>query len=251
MQHRELATILDQLLDISRFRDYAPNGLQVEGRAQVNNIITGVSANQALIDAAVAANADAILVHHGFFWKGENPCIVGHQYQRLKTLLSHDINLYAYHLPLDYHQELGNNALFAKAMGFETIGQFSAGEQPGVGYYGKTAEITALALAQKLEKLLLRQPLHIASTSQQNIRQVAWCTGAAQDHIIAAKNLGMDAFITGEVSERTFALAKELDIHFYAAGHHATERFGIKALGEYLSHHYQLTVQLVDIDNPI
>ena len=251
MKTTELKNYLNDYLAINQFSDYAPNGLQVAGKDEIKTIVTGVTACQALLDEAVKLNADAILVHHGYFWKGEDPCVVGIKHNRLKTLLTHDINLFGYHLPLDAHPIVGNNKQLGDLLDFTLETTLSgAGEQPGLIWLGETQAITGLELAEKIESRLARAPLYVAG-SHKPIKKVAWCTGGAQDFITAAAIAGADAYITGEASERTFHLANELGTHFYAAGHHATERYGVIALGEHLAQQFDLEVINVDIDNPI
>lgn len=242
-----LAQLLDKQLNCQQFQDYAPNGLQVAGRSQVNHIITGVTACQALLDAAVAQHADAVMVHHGYFWKNESPVISQMKKRRLATLLNHDINLYAYHLPLDAHPTLGNNAQLAQQLAITVQGELL----PLVPYGSLTTALSAEQLSQRLSQKLQRQPFHCAPPSQKSIKRLAWCSGAGQNFLLDAANAGMDAFITGEVSEQTVHIAREMDIHFFAAGHHATERGGIQALGNYLASQHGLIVTFVDIDNPV
>ncbi|MGV6989522.1 Nif3-like dinuclear metal center hexameric protein [Testudinibacter sp. P80/BLE/0925] len=254
MNNLELEQLLNRTLNSDAISDYAPNGLQVEGKSAVRKIITGVTACQALLDYAVAQQADAVLVHHGYFWKNESPLIRGMKGKRIRTLLTHNINLYAYHLPLDVHPELGNNALLAEMLGIENLQSL---EQSAVSIpvYGelKTA-LSGEELAQRLERVLQRKPLYCGGGAYGNapdkIRTVALCTGGGQDYIDLAAAQGIDAFISGEISERTTHSAREQGIHFYAAGHHATERYGIKKLGEWLQQHYAFDVLFHDIDNP-
>lgn len=246
MNHVELEHIVNQQLNTSAFSDYAPNGLQVEGRAEVKTVITGVTACQALLDEAVKRNADAILVHHGYFWKSESPLIKGMKRQRLRTLLVNDINLYGWHLPLDAHSQLGNNAQLAKLFDIDVKGEI----QPLVPW-GELAEpLSGEALAAKIAERLGRKPLHSGDNAPALIKRVAWCSGGGQGFIDSAAAFGVDAFITGEVSEQTIHSAREQGLHFFAAGHHATERAGIKALGEWLAQSYGLDVTFIDIDNP-
>lgn len=247
----ELLDYLDEILETSRFQDYCPNGLQVEGKQQIKTLVTGVTASQALLDAAVANHADAILVHHGYFWRGESPAVTGVKYQRLKTLLKYDINLIAYHLPLDSHGEFGNNVQLAKILDIEIDGRISGTGEPALALYG--ALKTPLSLDEfslHIEKHLGRKPTSIGGHNRV-INTVGWCTGAAQGYIQQAAELGLDAFISGEVSEQTTHLARELGIHYIAAGHHATERYGVKALGEYIAEHFDLQHTFIDIDNPV
>lgn len=238
------------LLLPERFTDYCPNGLQVEGRVQVRRLVSGVTASQALIDAAVAAEADAILVHHGYFWKGETPNIVGMKRRRLGRLLQHDISLLAYHLPLDAHPELGNNAQLALRLGIEVTGGLQPDVQFPIGNVGRLAQpVPAEKFAEQLMAVLGRRPLMIAGGAHA-IATIAWCTGGAQGYIEQAAALGVDAYVTGEVSEQTVHAARELGIHFFAAGHHATEKFGVAALGEHLAREFAIAHQFIDIDSP-
>lgn len=246
MNNVELEHIVNLQLNTSAFSDYAPNGLQVEGRAEVQTLITGVTACQALLDEAVKRNADAILVHHGYFWKSESPLIKGMKRQRLRTLLTNDINLYGWHLPLDAHPELGNNAQLAKLFDIDVKGEI----QPLVPW-GELAEpLSGEALAAKIAERLGRTPLHCGDNAPALIKRVAWCSGGGQGFIDSAAAFGVDAFISGEVSEQTIHSAREQGLHFFAAGHHATERAGIKALGEWLAENHGLDVTFIDIDNP-
>lgn len=246
MNNVELEHIVNLQLNTSAFSDYAPNGLQVEGRAEVKTLITGVTACQALLDEAVKRNADAILVHHGYFWKSESPLIKGMKRQRLRTLLTNDINLYGWHLPLDAHPALGNNAQLAKLFDIDVKGEI----QPLVPW-GELAEpLSGEALAAKIAERLGRTPLHCGDNAPALIKRVAWCSGGGQGFIDSAAAFGVDAFISGEVSEQTIHSAREQGLHFFAAGHHATERAGIKALGEWLAENHGLDVTFIDIDNP-
>lgn len=244
----------DDLLDTSQFKDYCPNGLQVEGQQEVSKIVTGVTASQALIDAAVEAKADVLLVHHGFFWPGESPNIVGMKLRRIKALVDANISLVAYHLPLDAHPSLGNNAQLAKELDIEVQGRFGGTGAQAIAMYGRTPELVlASKFASLISNTLSRQVLHIPpdENTKNSIKTIAWCTGAAQSYIEKAVELGVDAFVTGEASEQTTHIARECGIHFFAAGHHATERYGIKALGEHLGQHFEVNQQFIDIDNPI
>jgi len=247
----ELVGYLADVLNVDAFADYAPNGLQVAGRGDIKKIVTGVTACQALVDAAVTQGADALLVHHGYFWKGEDPCVVGMKQSRLKALLAADINLLAYHLPLDAHPVLGNNAQLASLLGLQVEGSFGTGGGPDVGQFGRLAQPqSAEDFARHIARQLAREPLHIAGNSRE-ISTIAWCTGAAQSYLEAAAELGVDAFVTGEISEPTVHIACERGLHFFSAGHHATERGGVQALGEHLAAHFGLEVVFVDIDNPV
>jgi len=251
MNNKKLANKLDQFLEIHQFKDYCPNGLQVEGKAEIKKIITGVTACQALIDIASEENADAILVHHGFFWKGENQEIVSMKYNRIKALIENGINLYAYHLPLDVHPELGNNAQLAKLLEIIDRRPLEPWDKRSVGRVGKFEQVVSPEqLSSRIESVLSRKPLHIDG-GKKEIKSVAWCTGGGQDYITIAAEQGIDAFISGEISERTVHIAREMGIHYYAAGHHATERYGVQALGEWIKGELALDVEFVDIDNPV
>jgi dinuclear metal center YbgI/SA1388 family protein len=243
----DLISYLNQLLNISAFQDYCPNGLQVAGKPEIKKIITGVTACQALLDAAVAQNADAVLVHHGYFWKGENPSVVGLKQRYLKTLLTHDINLLAYHLPLDAHPIYGNNALLGKKLEFTVTDILDN----GLFYVGSLSQPqTPQQLHDKIAKALHRSP-QLVKINDNTIKTIAWCTGAAQDFINKAAELKVGAYLSGEISERTFHLAHEYEINYFAAGHHATETFGVQALGQHLAKEFSLTVEFVDIHNPV
>lgn len=241
---------LNQLLQPQYFKDYAPNGLQVQGRESIQTLVTGVTATRALIERAVALKADAIFVHHGYFWRSEDPAITGMKYQRVKLLLDHGINLFAYHLPLDAHPELGNNAQLGKLLGFKTEGGLQPGEQHPIGNVGVLDAPLALAQLEALVAARLGRPPLAISGGDHPIKRVAWCTGGAQGYIEQAVALGADAYISGEISEQTVHVARECGIHYLAAGHHATERGGARAVGQYLAQKFQLDHQFVDIDNP-
>jgi dinuclear metal center YbgI/SA1388 family protein len=245
-----LAKFLDEYLQVGQFNDYCPNGLQVEASEKIEKVVTGVTASQALIDRAIELKADAILVHHGYFWKGENAAITGIKAKRIQSLMNNGISLLAYHLPLDAHPELGNNAQLAKLLGFAVEAGLDSSEFP-VGNIGSVNEpVDLLALGGQIEQLLGREPLLIGDVTRV-VKRVAWCTGAAQSYIDKAADLGVDCFISGEISEPTVHIARERGIAYIAAGHHATERYGIKALGEMLADKYSIDVEFVDIDNPV
>lgn len=247
----ELVRYCDGLLQSDRFRDYCPNGLQVEGRDRVARILTGVTACQALLDEALAWQADLVLVHHGYFWKGEPAAVTGIKRRRLKTLLENDLNLLAYHLPLDAHPELGNNARLAKLLGIEVQGGLEPENPLSIGNIGVLSQSQSLArLSATIEKVLGRAPQTI-SAGERPIRRVAFCTGAADRMIEQAHALGADAFISGEISEPVVHFAREAGIHYIGAGHHATERYGVQALGEHLARRFGLEHRFVDIDNPV
>jgi dinuclear metal center YbgI/SA1388 family protein len=246
----QLLQTLNTILKPEKVKDYCPNGLQVEGKKKVTKLVTGVTASQALIDHAVSIHADAIVVHHGYFWKGESPCITGMKRKRIQTLLQHDINLYAYHLPLDIHPTLGNNVQLANLLGIVDISPLEENNPQSVVMQGRfEGGISATELAQLLSIKLSKNPLH-ETAALSKIETVAWCTGGGQGYIELAAEKGIDAYITGEVSEQTIHTAREMNIHFYAAGHHATERYGVKALGEYIQVALEIETVFVDIDNP-
>jgi dinuclear metal center YbgI/SA1388 family protein len=248
MQRAELENYLNQTLEVGRFRDYCPNGLQVEGRAEIRSIVTGVTASLDLLIAARDHAADAVLVHHGYFWRGEEPRVTGTRRTRLATLLAHDINLFAYHLPLDAHATFGNNIELARVLDLPVAGRF--GEQD-VAMHGELAvPMTLAALTQRVHERLARAP-QVIGRADRLIRRIAWCTGAAQGYLEDAVRLGVDAYITGEISEQTVHLARETDVAFIAAGHHATERYGICALGEHLAVHFGLKHRFIDLENPV
>lgn len=246
----QLVQLANALLEPEAFSDYCPNGLQVEGRAQVRRLISGVTASQALIERAIELDADAILVHHGYFWKGEDPRVVGMKRQRLGLLLSQDISLLAYHLPLDAHPVYGNNARLADELDLEITGALQPHSPRPVGNIGRLPEaMSAIGFAAHVARRLGREPL-LVQVGERPIETVAWCTGAAQSYIEQAAALGADAFLSGEVSEQTVHQARELGLHFVAAGHHATERYGAPAVGDYLARQTGLEHYFVDIDNP-
>lgn len=245
----ELVAVADRLLQPEHFQDYCPNGLQVEGRPRVRRLVSGVTASLALLEAALAADADAILVHHGYFWKNEAPAVVGIKRKRLRLLLQNDISLLVYHLPLDAHPQFGNNAQLAAQLGITVTGGLQAVAHP-IGNVGRLAEPMSLeGFADRVGQRLGRVPL-VVSGGSQSISTIAWCTGGAQSYIEQAAELGVDAFLTGEVSEQTVHLARELGLHFIAAGHHATERYGAPAVGQYLAAQLGIEHLFIDIDNP-
>ncbi len=250
VQLKNLLNYSNNVLEIEHFQDYCPNGLQVEGKTEIKKIVSGVTASQALIDAAIREKADALLVHHGYFWKGEDARITGLKYKRIRSLIDSGMSLLAYHLPLDAHPLYGNNAKLAEKLDLDIAGRFPSGGD-AVGMYGilKTP-MSAADFSQKISVVLGREPLHIGENTMQ-IHTIAWCSGAAQDYIEAAVKLGVDAYLTGEISEQTVHIARECGLHFYAAGHHATERFGIQALAEHLASHFDLDHQFIDCPNPV
>jgi dinuclear metal center YbgI/SA1388 family protein len=248
MERAALDAYLADFLQVPDFRDYCPNGLQVEGRAEVACIVTGVTASAALIEAAVGEGADALLVHHGYFWRGEDGRITGMRRRRIAALLSHDLNLFAYHLPLDVHPKVGNNAQLALRFGLTPSGRF--GEQD-IGVHGRLQdEITLACFAERIEQETARRPLLIGDPARP-LRRIAWCTGGAQGLFEQAIALGVDAYISGEISEQTVHAARESGVAYIAAGHHATERYGVQALGEHLAQRFGLRHLFIDIDNPV
>ena len=245
---QELAHYTQQLLQIERFKDYCPNGLQVEGKSEVRKIVSGVTASMALLEAAHKAKADLILVHHGYFWKNEDARVIGIKRHRLAYLLKHDLNLMAYHLPLDAHVELGNNAQLGRVLGIAPIG--FAGES-GILVYGQLSQAMPLQhLAAQVEMALRRKPL-VLGNALKTVQTVAWCTGAAQSYMEQAIALGVDVFISGEVSEQTTHLALESGVAYIAAGHHATERYGVQALGAHLAEKFNIQHEFIDVKNPV
>jgi len=247
----ELVDYCDRLLDAASFQDYCPIGLQVEGRAEVSNSVSGVTASQALIDAALQQRADLILVHHGFFWKGEDPCLTGMKQRRLSALLANEISLLAYHLPLDAHPRLGNNAQLAQRLGLVEEGRFGDGRGPELACYGRLQEpLSSAELSERIQRVLGRKPQCIAGRAGP-LQRIGWCSGAAQSYLEAAARRGLDAFISGEISEPSVHIAREYGIDYFAAGHHATERYGVQALGAHLSNELAIEHTFIDIENPV
>ncbi|BGI50900.1 MAG: type 2 GTP cyclohydrolase I [Arsenophonus endosymbiont of Ceratovacuna japonica] len=247
MHNIKLEQLINIYLNINNYQDYSPNGLQVEGCTEVKKIVTGVTASQALIDEAIKLTADAIIVHHGYFWKNETIVIRNMKRKRLKMLLCNNINLYSYHLPLDIHPIIGNNVQLGNIMQVQ-IDNYIMPLLP----IGKFLQpITSDDLIILLNNKLIRKPLYCGYNNPKKIKKIAWCTGSGQNFIQQAAEAGADAFVTGEVSEQTIHIAREMSIHFYSAGHHATEKFGIKALGEWLQKNYKFDVTFIDIPNPI
>ena len=248
MKINDLSNYLDQLLRPEQFSDYCPNGLQVEGKREINTIVTGVTASMDLLQAAHRANADAVLVHHGYFWRGEAQPIVGIKKRRLQFLLQHDINLFAFHLPLDTHPELGNNVMLAKQLGLQLTGR--AGENDMLGLAELSAPQSLQALAAHIQAKLKRAPQVIGDLARP-IKRIALCTGAAQSYIEQAAAAKVDVYISGEISEQTVHVARETGVAYIAAGHHATERYGIQALGEHLAGKFKIAHEFIDMDNPV
>jgi dinuclear metal center YbgI/SA1388 family protein len=244
-----LEAYCNEQLDIAGYEDYCPNGLQVEASQRVEKLMVGVTACQALIDAAVAWDADLLLVHHGFFWRREAAPIRGVKGRRIGALMRNDVSLMAYHLPLDAHPEWGNNRQFAELCGFPNPQATAAGQ--GLLWQSRLDRpVPAVALGERLDRLLQRAPLHIPG-GRERVERIGWCTGAAQGFIDEAAAMGLDAYISGEVSESTVHAARELGIHYFAAGHHATERLGVQALGRHLAERFDLSWRFVDIQNPV
>lgn len=244
----ELRDYNASLLQTSLFKDYCPNGLQVEGRAEVRRIATGVTASQQVLDDAIAWGADAILVHHGYFWRNEDASIVGIKKKRVAQLLRNEVSLLAYHLPLDAHAELGNNAQLGKLLGLVEQGRFGEQNIAWLGALEQPQSLTQFSL--KIEHDLQRKP-QIIGKGDKIIQKVAWCSGAAQGYFEAAIAQGVDVYLTGEISEQNFHLASETGVAFIAAGHHATERLGIQALGGHLAEHFGLEHRFFDQANPV
>lgn len=250
----ELTVWLDQLLQPARFADYCPNGLQVEGRGRIARIVTGVTASQALLDEAVAVGADAVLVHHGWFWRGEDPTIKGLRRKRIATALQHELNVFAYHLPLDAHPLYGNNAQLAQKLNLrverDAAGSPVTGGDKGLVWFGSIEPACRLSdFGKHVEQVLGREPVVIGDPDKLCLR-AAWCTGAAQGMFDSAIESGVDVYITGEISEPNAHLARESGVAFVGAGHHATERYGIKALGEAIERKFGIEVLFFDINNP-
>ena len=243
----ELESYLKSLLEVDRFKDYGPNGLQVEGKPEIHKLVSGVTASKALIEAAIAERADALLVHHGLFWRGHDGRLNGWLKARVALLIEHGINLYAYHLPLDAHPEHGNNAQFGARLKLAIDGRF--GDQD-LGFLGRSAQpLTAAALAALIQFRLGRAPLMVEGDGRP-IQRLAWCTGGAQTYFEGAIAAGADAFLTGEISEQQTHLARETGVAFYACGHHASERYGAPAVGSHVAQLFGLEHRFIDIDNP-
>lgn len=247
----ELITYLDTLLNAKQIKDYCPNGLQVEGKAEIRKVVTGVTASEALIDAAIAQGADAILVHHGYFWKGEAYPIVGMKKNRIGKLIKHDISLIAYHLPIDVHSELGNNAQIGKMLGLNDVRAAEEFAPEGIIMRGEYQNPKPLKeVAADVNNELKREPL-VSDARNKEVTSVAWCTGGGQSYIDQVAALDVDLFITGEASEQTIHSSRELQIDFIAAGHHATERYGVKSVGERIAAEFGIDVEFIDIHNPV
>ncbi|ROR20468.1 dinuclear metal center YbgI/SA1388 family protein [Comamonas sp. BIGb0124] len=244
---QHLLAAFDDILQPGRFKDYGPNGLQVEGKAEIRTLVSGVTASLALIEAAVAAGADALVVHHGLFWRGQDGRVTGWMKQRLAALLASGINLYAYHLPLDAHAELGNNAQLGARLGVQAERHFGEQDLGSVGPLD--APLAAEEWVSRVERVLGRTPTWVPGDGRP-LRQIAWCTGGAQGYFEAAIAAGADAYVTGEISEPQAHYAREMGVAFIAAGHHATERYGVQALGAQVAGQLGLSHRFIDIDNP-
>lgn len=248
---QEIIQWCNDTLKTHEFKDYAPNGLQIEGKSEVKKIVCAVTASQEAIDAAIAQQADLLLVHHGYFWKGEAYPITGMRGKRIKTLIQHDISLVAYHLPLDSHPTLGNNAAIADLLELEIFEALDASERHPIGNIGYLKQaLTPEDFKNLLTERLGFQTIHLPA-DKKTIQKVGFCTGAAQDFISKAAEQNCDAYISGEVSERTYYEAKELDVHYYACGHHATERYGVQRLGKAISEQFNLEYSYFELNNPI
>ncbi|MCB4810812.1 Nif3-like dinuclear metal center hexameric protein [Methylovorus menthalis] len=248
MKLNELLDYTGQILQVARFKDYCPNGLQVEGKEEVERVVTGVTASLSLLEAARERGADLVMVHHGYFWRNEDARIVGIKQKRIKLLLESGMSLAAYHLPLDAHPELGNNAQLGKKLGLVQDGW--AGEQDIIAYGRTIASVTAQDFSQHVSGVLNREALMLGSADK-TISRVAWCTGGAQGYMEQAIALGVDAYISGEVSEQNLHLANEAGVVYIAAGHHATERYGVQALGEHLKNRFNVQHEYIEINNPV
>lgn len=248
MVHRsEIETCLRELLAVERFKDYGPNGLQVEGRPTVQRLASGVTASLAFIEEAAAWGADALLVHHGLFWRGHDGRLTGWLRARVACLMREDLSLFAYHLPLDAHPQLGNNAQLGLRLGLNADGRFS---DQDLGFIGPALALTdPELLAHRLQAAVGRQPLVLPGDGR-TLRRIAWCTGGAQGMFEAAIAAGADAYITGEISEPQAHLARETGVAFLSCGHHASERFGVQALGAHLAERFGLEHRFIDVQNP-
>ena len=252
MHSHDFEQFLNQLLKPEKIKDFCPNGLQIQGSDTINKVITGFTATQALIERAIEYKADALVVHHVYFWKNESYVIRGMKHKRIKALLDNNINLFAYHLPLDIHPELGNNAQLAKLFDITVTGPLELGNALSVAIQGEFSQAQAAdVFANKISTALSRECLHIAPPSNKPIKTIAWCSGGGQNYIELAAEQGIDAFLSGEVSEQTTHVAREMDIHFFAAGHHATERYGAKALADYINQELSISATFIDVDNPV
>jgi len=245
-----IESYLNDFLQISHFKDYCPNGLQVQGKKNIKTLVTGVTASLELIEEAIKVKADAILVHHGWFWKNDDSRIVGQLHKRLALLMQYELNLFAYHLPLDQHPKVGNNVQLAKVLGFHIEGQSKENDLVWFGKPSKNKKMLLKELSEQLETKLNRKPLVIGDPNKE-IKKVAWCTGGAQGYIQIAANLDADVYISGEISEQTTHASKELGIAYISAGHHATESYGVQALGKHLVQELGIRHIHIDVPNPV
>lgn len=248
MKLTDLNNYLNQLLRPEQFSDYCPNGLQVEGKQEIHHIVTGVTASFELLEAALAVKADAILVHHGYFWRGESAAITGIKKRRIQFLLQHELNLIAYHFPLDAHADFGNNVMLAKQLGLKAVGW--AGDKNMLLLAELNQPLSLKDFLQMIE-LKLNRTSQVIGDLLQMVQKVALCTGAAQGYIEQAVNAGVDVYISGEISEQTVHIARETGVSYIAAGHHATERYGVQALGKHLAEKFGLIHTFIDCDNPV
>ncbi len=249
---RQLTSTFEVILQPQRFKDYCPNGLQVEGKAEVRKLISGVTASLAFLEAAIEAQADALVVHHGYFFRGEDERIVGQKHKRIAALMKANVSLFAFHLPLDAHQTLGNNVQLGKVLGLPINGSF--GDLSRGAALGVYSDLSVMQSMQSIVALVAdklgRTPLMVGP-AQKDIKRIAWCTGGAQDMLQEAIDAGADAFISGEISERTTHLAREMGIVYLAAGHHATERYGVQALGDKVAQELGISHRFIDDNNPV
>lgn len=251
MKLNTLVAYCNQYLSVSEFSDYCPNGLQIEGKQKVNKIVCGVTACEALIDQAIASHADALLVHHGFFWKNESPSLIGIKGRKIKKLLQADVSLLAYHLPLDAHPEVGNNAQLNHFFKTDIKGSFYNYQGKDIAVYGDLVQPVSINDFVALIESSLKRKLLLLKGDQRTVKRVAWCSGGAQGGFEEAINQGADVYVSGEVSENTFHLAQESGVHYIAAGHHATERYGVKALAQHLSDQFEIDYEYIEIYNPV
>ncbi len=246
----ELVAWCDTLLGVADYQDYSPNGLQVEGRPEVHTVVSGVSASRALLERAVERNADLVLVHHGWFWRGEDLRVVGMKRRRLALLLAHDISLLAYHLPLDGHAEVGNNARLGELFGINIEGRFGPGPNGGIACFGSLpAPLSAAEFAGRVGQALGREAVLVPG-GERPVRRVGWCSGGADGYLEQAAALGLDAYVSGELGEPTVHAAQELGVHYVAAGHHATERYGVQALGAHLAGRFGIRHEYIEVPSP-
>ncbi len=246
----ELVSYINQVLNVDGVADYCPNGLQVEGKRQIAKLVTGVTASQLFLESAIDAGADAVLVHHGYFWRGESPVLRGMKLRRIKTLLDSNVSLLAYHLPIDIHPELGNNAQLARLLDVSITERLEVGGVSGLFFHGTLAAPESATNFVELISAALGRSALAVGPMERSIQRVGLCSGGAQQYVSKAAELGLDAFISGEISEQTTHEARENGLVYIAAGHHATERYGVQAVGEHLVNQFDLLHEFIDIDNP-